>query len=298
MVAIRKAVIPAAGLGTRFLPVTKVVPKELLPIVDRPTIQLVIEELHAAGVQEFILVVSKGKESIRDHFQAHEALEAHLEAKAQAELLKSVRLPSSFGKITLVYQDKPRGLGHAVLCARAAVGNEPFLVALGDDLIDATPGCAAQMVERFNRYGKAMVAVQRVERSEVHKYGIVAPRFHEGDPQRFLDEEKRLLPLADLVEKPSADKAPSHLAIVGRYLLLPEIFEILQNTAPGAGGEIQLTDGLKAFNLKHPLLAYEFQGLRLDAGDKFGYLQANIHYGLRHPEIGERLRRFLERMSG
>ena len=297
MKKVRKAVIPAAGLGTRFLPATKVIPKELLPIVDRPTLQLIFEELAGAGVEKFILVISPGKESILDHFKPRKDLEEFLTQKRKESLLKLIQESNYVEKIKIVYQNQPRGLGHAVLCAKEAVGKEPFFVALGDDLIDADPSCAKQMITQFNEFQNSMVAVQEVKSEDVNKYGIIDPLHSEKDPNFYLDSDKRVIPLKDLVEKPSADEAPSSFAIVGRYLLTPAIFPILAQTKEGAGGEIQLTDGLKSLNQKEKLLAFRFKGKRFDAGDKFGYIQANIHYGLKNSEVKENLFRYLMQLK-
>jgi len=291
---VRKAVIPAAGLGTRFLPATKVVPKELLPIVDRPTLQYILEELADAGVEEFIIVLSRGKEALLKHFQPHSQLENDLREKEKLELLSLCQRPTNLGRIRSVYQDKALGLGHAVLCAREAVGNEPFLVCLGDDLIDAHPNASQQMVSCFGKFQKPLVAVQKVPRSEVHKYGIIDPCFSMEDSNYYMDPEKRLIPLKDLVEKPKPERAPSHLAIVGRYLLTPDVFPILEKTGKGAGGEIQLTDALRTLNKEKGILAYRFEGERFDAGDKLGYLYANLYFGLKHPQLGAPLRKLVQ----
>jgi UTP--glucose-1-phosphate uridylyltransferase len=254
----------------------------------------VIEELAQAGIEEFILVVSPGKELLASHFRPHPELEAALAAKGKNDLLALVKKTSALGKITLAQQEKPLGLGHAVLCAREAVGEEPFIVALADDLVDAQPTCAEQLVANYERFQKPQVAVFEVPDSDVNKYGIVAPRYSPDDPRYALDPEKRLLPLKELQEKPSVAAAASRLAIVGRYLLTPDIFPLLAKTEKGVGGEIQLTDGLRALNRQRDLLAYRFHGERFDSGDKLGFLAANVHFALKG-ESGPAFRVLLER---
>mgnify|MGYP000344963560 CR=1 FL=1 len=290
---VRKAVIPAAGFGTRFLPATKVVPKELLPIVDKPTIQYIMEEVVSAGIEEVILVTGREKGSIEDHFDTSTELENHLRKKGKEDLLKIVQEIAELVTLVSVRQKEPLGLGHAVLCAKRTVGQEPFAVLLGDDLIDARPSCISQMLEAYQRIGegltdrerpRALLAIQKVPRSETHQYGIIKGR-KVGD---------RLYRIEEMVEKPKQGTAPSSLAIIGRYILPPQIFSILERIVPDERGEIQLTDGLKELNKEIPVFGYEFVGDRYDAGDKLGYLQANIVYGLKHPEIGPRLRKYLE----
>lgn len=290
---VRKAVIPAAGFGTRFLPATKVVPKELLPIVDKPTIQYIMEEVVSAGIEEVILITGREKGSIEDHFDTSTELENHLRKKGKEDLLKIVQEIAELVTLVSVRQKEPLGLGHAVLCAKRTVGQEPFAVLLGDDLIDARPSCISQMLEAYQRIGeglrdregpRALVAVQKVPLSETHQYGIIKGR-KAGD---------RLYRIEEMVEKPKKGEAPSSLAIIGRYVLPGEIFPILERIAPDERGEIQLTDGLKELNKRIPVFGYEFVGDRYDAGDKLGYLQANIAYGLNHREIGPRLRKYLK----
>lgn len=290
---VRKAVIPAAGFGTRFLPATKVVPKELLPIVDKPTIQYIMEEVVSAGVEEVILITGREKGSIEDHFDTSTELENHLRKKGKEDLLRIVQEIAELVTLVSVRQKEPLGLGHAVLCAKRTVGEEPFAVLLGDDLIDARPSCIAQMLEAYRRIGeglvnrdgpRALLAIQKVPRSETHQYGIIKGR-KVGD---------RLYRIEEMVEKPKKGTAPSSLAIIGRYILPGEIFPILERIAPDERGEIQLTDGLKELNKEIPVFGFEFVGDRYDAGDKLGYLQANIAYGLKHPEIGPRFRKYLK----
>jgi UTP--glucose-1-phosphate uridylyltransferase len=283
---IRKGVIPAAGLGTRFLPATKVVPKELLPIVDRPTIQYIVEEAVASGIEQVILITARGKEAVEEHFAVSAELEKVLKRQKKEDLLQMVKELSKMVKIMSVRQEEPKGLGHAVLCAREAVGEEPFAVLLGDDLVDAEPPCLAQMVEVSRQKGGAVIALLRVPASETHLYGII----------RGEQVDERIYRIQELVEKPAPDQAPSNLAIIGRYLLPPEIFPILEKTPPGKGGEIQLTDALQTLARTMPLYGYEFTGDRYDAGDKVGYLEANIAFALKRPEMAGRLKEFIKKV--
>jgi len=283
---IRKAVIPAAGLGTRFLPATKVIPKELLPIVDKPTIQYIIEEAVTSGIEQVILITARGKAAIEDHFDITFELEETLKAQGKEELLRIVRDISEMVSIVAVRQREPRGLGHAVLCARDAVGDEPFAVLLGDDIVDGDPPCLAQMVEVYRRWGGGVVALQRVPETEVHRYGIIR-----GD-----EVQERVYRMTELVEKPAPRQAPSNLAVIGRYILPASIFHILEKTPPGKGGEIQLTDALQELARRIPLHGYEFLGERYDAGDKVGYLKANIAFAMKRPEMAETLKEFITKM--
>lgn len=284
---VKKAVIPAAGLGTRFLPATKVVPKELLPIVDKPSIQYIMEEVASAGIEGVILITGREKGSIEDHFDTSVELENHLAKKGRADLLKMVREIAEMVTLVSVRQKEPLGLGHAILCAKKVIGDEPFAVLLGDDLIDARTPCIRQMMEIYQDLDGALVAVQKVPKSEAHLYGII-----KGKRVR-----ERLYAVEEMVEKPEKGTAPSNLAIIGRYILPPRIFEILERVKPDRRGEIQLTDGLRELSKEVPVYGYEFYGDRYDAGDKWGYLQANLSYGLKHPEIGPKLRRYLKGLS-
>jgi UTP--glucose-1-phosphate uridylyltransferase len=283
---IRKAVIPAAGLGTRFLPAVKAIPKELLPIVDKPTIQYIVEEAVSSGIEQVILITARGKGAIEDHFDISFELEEILKQQKKEDLLRLVQKVSSMVRMIAIRQKEPKGLGHAVLCAREAVGDEPFAVMLGDDIVDSDPPCLAQMVEVFRQMQGGVVALQRVPKSETHLYGIIS-----GEKVG-----ERTYRIAGLVEKPAPEQAPSNLAVIGRYLLPPEIFPILEHTVPGKGGEIQLTDGLQALARSMPLYGYEFTGDRYDAGDKVGYLEANIAFALKRPQMVERLRAFIEKI--
>ena len=283
---IRKGVIPAAGVGTRFLPATKAVPKELLPIVDKPTIQYIVEEAVASGIEQVILITAQGKGAVEDHFAVSAELEKLLKRQKKEDLLQMVKELSEMVRMVAVRQNEPRGLGHAVLCARKAVGDESFAVLLGDDLVDAEPPCLAQMVEISRQKGGAVIALLRVPATETHLYGII----------RGEQVDERIYRIEELVEKPSSDQAPSNLAVIGRYLLPPEIFPILEKTPPGKGGEIQLTDALQTLARRMPVYGYEFTGDRYDAGDKFGRLQANIAFALKRPEMAERLKEFIKKI--
>ena len=290
---VKKALIPAAGLGTRFLPATKVVPKELLPIVDKPTIQYIMEEIVEAGIEEVILVTGREKGSIEDHFDTSTELENHLRKKGRDDLLKIVQDIAGMVTLVSVRQKEPLGLGHAILCGKKIIGEEPFAVLLGDDLIDARVPCIRQMIDVYQQVqdgpgnpvrGCAVIAIQKVPKSETHLYGIIKGR----------KVSDRVYRVEELVEKPDRGKAPSNLAIIGRYILPPEIFDILDRISPDRKGEIQLTDGLKELNRTTPVFGYEFEGDRYDAGDKLGYLQANIAFGLKHPDLGPKLKKYLK----
>ncbi len=281
---VKKAVIPAAGFGTRFLPATKAVPKELLPIVDKPAIQYIMEEVVSAGFEEVILITGREKGSIEDHFDISIELENHLKKKGKDDLLKIVQDISEMITIVSVRQKEPLGLGHAVLCAKRVVGDEPFAILLGDDIIDAEVPCIKQMMEIYQRIEGVLIAIQRVPRNETHQYGIIKGK----------KIEERVYNIEDMIEKPKKGEAPSNLAIIGRYILPPEIFGILERTPPDSRGEIQLTDGIRELRKEMPAFGYEFIGDRYDAGDKFGFLQANISYGLKHPELGKKLKNYLK----
>jgi UTP--glucose-1-phosphate uridylyltransferase len=273
---VRKAVIPAAGFGTRFLPATKAVPKELLPIVDKPTIQYIMEEVVAAGIEEVILITGREKGSIEDHFDTSGELENHLKKKKKEDLLKIIQRISEMVTLVSVRQKEPLGLGHAILCAKRTVGNEPFAVLLGDDLIDSQIPCIKQMIDIYSSEMQALIAIQQVPQEEAHLYGIIKGK----------KVKERVYDIEEMVEKPPRGSAPSNLAIIGRYILPPQIFSILEKVSPDRNGEIQLTNGLVELNRKEAIFGYEFIGDRYDAGDKLGYLQANISYGLKHPELG------------
>ena len=281
---IRKAVIPAAGLGTRFLPATKAQPKEMLPIVDKPTIQYIVEEAIKSGIEDIIIVTGRNKRAIEDHFDRSMELEAFLEKNAKDELLDLVQDVARMADIYYVRQKEALGLGHAIYSARKFIGNEPFAVLLGDDVIYSEVPALRQMMNQYERYGASMVGVQEVPLEDTSKYGIV-------DGERYVD---RLYRAKNMVEKPRSEDAPeTHLAIMGRYILNPEIFDILGVLPPGKGGEIQLTDGIKELGRYQEILAYEFEGRRYDVGDKLGFVEATIDYALRRGDISEDLMNYL-----
>jgi len=283
---VRKAIIPAAGLGTRFLPATKAVPKELLPIVDTPTIQYIVQEIVDAGIETVILITGKGKSRIVDHFDVYPELEEKLEREGKHDLAETLRKSASMVRMVAVRQGVPRGLGHAVLCAKEIIGNEPFAVLLGDDLVDSQVPCTKQMIDVYEKYQKSVVALMEVGDSDVPKFGIVGGR----------KIEDRVLELNQMVEKPKLADAPSKLAIVGRYILTPKIFDLLEQTDPGKGGEIQLTDAMAKLMKLEGFVGYEFEGNRYDAGDKFGFNQANIAYSLKRPDIAPKLREYMAKL--
>lgn len=284
---IRKAVIPAAGLGTRFLPATKAQPKEMLPIVDKPTIQYIVEEAVSSGIEDIIIVTGRNKRAIEDHFDRSVELESFLEKGGKEDLLDMVQDIARLVDIYYVRQKEALGLGHAIYCARKFIGDEPFAVLLGDDVIHSEVPCLRQMLNNYERYGASIVGVQKVPLEETSKYGIV-------DGTQFSD---RLYRANDFVEKPHPEDAPqSRLAIMGRYLLNPEIFDILERLEPGKGGEIQLTDGIKELGKIQEILAYDFEGQRYDVGDKLGFVQATIEYALRRKELSEDLMAYLRNL--
>jgi UTP--glucose-1-phosphate uridylyltransferase len=283
-VKVRKAVIPAAGLGTRFLPITKTVPKEMLPLLDRPIIQEVIEESVLSGIRDIVLVTGMGKNSIEDYFDISAQLERFLAEKGKESLLERVKEVSRMVDIASIRQKEPKGLGHAVQCSRSLVGDNPFAVLLGDDIIDSRKPCIAQLIEVFERFGKPVVALQEVPWEEVHRYGVV-----QGE-----EVEPGVLFISRLVEKPDPDQAPSNLAVTGRYILPPEIFTHLEATRPGAGGEIQLTDALDGMARESGVYGLVFEGQRYDTGNLLGFLIANIQYALKDEELGPQLLDYLK----
>ncbi|GIP39901.1 UTP--glucose-1-phosphate uridylyltransferase [Paenibacillus sp. J31TS4] len=280
---VRKAIIPAAGLGTRFLPATKAMPKEMLPIVDKPTIQYIVEEAVASGIEDIIIVTGKSKRAIEDHFDTSFELEQNLMDKGKLELLSEVRKSSHMADIHYIRQKEPKGLGHAIWCARKFIGNEPFAVLLGDDIVQADKPCLKQMIEVFDRYRSSIVGVQQVPEQDVSRYGIV-------DAQQMQD---RLYSVLGLVEKPKQEEAPSNLAILGRYILTPRIFDILESQETGAGGEIQLTDAISTLNQHEAVYAYDFEGVRYDVGEKMGFIKTTIEFALQHAELREELLAYL-----
>lgn len=284
---IRKAIIPAAGLGTRFLPATKAQPKEMLPIVDKPAIQFIIEEAIASDIEEILVITGRNKRSIEDHFDRSLELEMQLKAKGNYEMLKTIEKISSI-TLHFIRQKEARGLGHAVLCAKQFVGDEPFAVLLGDDLVDANVPCLAQLIKAYDDLGGSIIGVQKVPHSQVCNYGIV-------DPIRVKDN---VWLAKNLIEKPPLDEAPSNLAVLGRYILQPEIFHILEHTKPGAGNEIQLTDAICELSTKQKVYAYNFSGRRYDIGDKEGFLEATIEQALKRPELRDRFMAYMIRTIG
>jgi UTP--glucose-1-phosphate uridylyltransferase len=281
---VRKAVVVAAGLGTRMLPATRVIPKEILPVVDRPAIQVVVEEAIASGIEEIVIVVAPGRSLVLDHFAPVPDLERHLQERGKHDLLAVVRSVSGMTRITRADQTQPMGLGHAVLQAREAIGDEPFAVILPDDIFDSERPCLRQLMDVAEARAAPVVALMRVAPRDISKYGIV-----EASPAG-----ERLHRLTGMVEKPELSKAPSDFAIVGRYILTPGIFSLLAEGKPGAGGEIQLTDGLLALCRSRPMYGYEFAGTRYDLGDRFGLITAQIGFGLKRPDLADRLRAYLK----
>ncbi len=280
---IKKAVFPAAGFGTRFLPATKAIPKEMLPLVDKPLIQYVVEEATASGLEDLIIVTGMGKTAIEDHFDTSFELELLLKKRNKSELLKMIERISDLVNFSYTRQSKPQGLGHAIQITRNLITDEPFAVFLGDDIIDAKVPAMKQMMKVFGRYGQSILAVQRVPKSQTHLYGIIKAK----------KVAERVYKITDLVEKPKS-KAPSNLAIVGRYILTPAIFKALDNTRRGRGGELQITDALKTLLKTEDIYAYEFEGDRYDAGDKLGFLKANVSLALKRPEIRVEFKKFLK----
>ncbi len=283
---VTKAVIPAAGLGVRFLPATKAQPKEMLPVVDKPVIQYIVEEAVESGIENILIVTGQGKKSIEDHFDKSQLLEEHLQEKGKVALLNLVREISEIADLHYVRQKEPRGLGHAIYCARRFVGDEPFAVLLGDDLIRSQKPCLKQLLELYDEVQSTVLAVKEVPAADVNKYGILDADFlREG-----------VYYVRDLVEKPPVDQAPSRLAIMGRYVISPAIFPILENTPPGQGGEIQLTDALKVLSKEEPLYGINFEGRRYDVGDKLGYLMATVEFALDYPDLGKDFELYLKRL--
>ncbi len=284
---IRKAVIPVAGLGTRFLPASKAIPKEMLTIVDRPTIQYIVEEVVASGIEQVILVTSAGKSAIENHFDYDFELDTVLQMKNKERMAEELNHISNLIDIVSVRQKKPLGLGHAIWSTRNVVGDEPFAVLLGDDLVLSDEPCCRQMISLFDEVQESIVAIQRVPMEQTSSYGIV-----EG--QKIKEKTYRI---ERMVEKPAPGATASDMAIIGRYILRPEIFPLLEKTKPGHGGEIQLTDALLQLSRQRAMYAYEFKGTRFDAGDKLGYLKAIIAYGVRHPDLGKEFRRYIRQVS-
>ncbi len=284
MKKVRKAIIPAAGLGTRFLPATKAMPKEMLPIVDKPTIQYIVEEAVESGIEDIIIVTGRTKRAIEDHFDSAPELERNLEEKGKLDLLEEVRYSSNLGNIHFIRQKEPKGLGHAVWCARNFIGDEPFAVLLGDDIVRNGTPCLKQLIEQYEETLSSVIGVQRVPEEETHRYGVIEP----------LNNQGRLYEVKSLVEKPPQGTAPSNLAIIGRYVLTPEIFRFLDKQKIGAGGEIQLTDAIAELNQIQRVFAYEFEGSRHDVGEKFGFITTTIEFALQDEELRPKLLEFLQ----
>ncbi|NOV03272.1 UTP--glucose-1-phosphate uridylyltransferase GalU [Paenibacillus planticolens] len=283
MKKIRKAIIPAAGLGTRFLPATKAQPKEMLPIVDKPAIQYIVEEAIESGIEDIIIVTGRNKRAIEDHFDKSFELEMMLEEKGSTQLLNIVQSVSNLADVHYIRQKQPLGLGHAILCARKFIGDEPFAVLLGDDILQSSPPGLKQMMDIYEQTESSVIAVQEVPWEDVSKYGIVSPSTS-GGSYRLID---------DLVEKPDRDQAPSNLAVIGRYIIMPEIFGILERQEPGRGGEIQLTDALRVLNKEQQMAAYLMQANRYDVGDKMGYIEATIELALQRPDLQKQVKSYL-----
>ena len=285
---IKKAIIPAAGLGTRFLPATKAQAKEMLPIVDKPTLQYIIEEAIASGIEEILIVTGRNKKCIEDHFDRSVELELELEKKGKSTMLEMVQDISNMVNIHYIRQKEPKGLGHAVHCAKSFIGNEPFAVLLGDDIVDAKTPCLKQMINAYDEYKTSILGVQQVDKDKVNKYGIL-------DVKHI---EDRVYKVKDMVEKPAIEEAPSNIAILGRYIITPAIFDILENQEPGKGGEIQLTDALQTLATKEAIYAYNFEGRRYDVGDKLGFLEATVDFALKRPELRDDFVDFLRNRAG
>ncbi|MDG5786695.1 UTP--glucose-1-phosphate uridylyltransferase GalU [Evansella sp. AB-P1] len=283
---VKKAIIPAAGLGTRFLPATKAQPKEMLPIVDKPTIQYIIEEAIESGIEEILVVTGRGKRAIEDHFDKSFELEETLEKKNKTKLLEEVQAISSMANIHYIRQKEAKGLGHAIWCARQFIGNEPFAVLLGDDIVQSDTPCLKQLIDVYERYHSSVIGVQAVPDEDVSKYGIVSPK--------GAKIEDNVIHADTFVEKPALEDAPSNYAIMGRYVLRPEIFDILETLPPGAGNEIQLTDAIKVLNQSQVVLAYNFNGIRYDVGDKFGFIKATVDFALQREDLSNDVAQYIK----
>lgn len=286
---VRKAVFPAGGLGTRFLPATKVIPKEMLALVDKPIIQYGVEEAIASGIEHIIIITGRGKGAMEDHFDHSFELDATLERRGKKELLAVSRSVASLARISYVRQKEPLGLGHAVLCAKELVGDEAFAVILPDDVIDADPPCLKQMIDVFDERGGSVLATMTIDGPGISAYGVLAGSADADNP--------RIYNCTGMVEKPKLEDAPSTQAIIGRYVLTPRIFELLEDTTPGAGGEIQLTDGIKGLLKEENVFGYTFEGKRYDAGDKFGMLQATVEFALKRPDLGPKFHEYLKGLA-
>lgn len=282
MKKIRKAIIPAAGLGTRFLPATKAMPKEMLPIVDKPTIQYIVEEAIASGIEDIIIVTGKGKRAIEDHFDNALELELNLQAKGKLDMLQEVQASANVD-IHYIRQKEPLGLGHAIWCARKFIGDEPFAVLLGDDIVKSNEPCLKQLIEQYNKTFTSVIGVQEVADEDVHRYGVIAP----------VNTDSRLMQVTSFVEKPALEDAPSNYAIIGRYILTPEIFRFLDEKKKGKGNEIQLTDAIEALNNIQRVFAYEFEGKRYDVGEQLGFIETTIDFALDRDDLSESVKKLI-----
>lgn len=281
---VKKAIIPAAGLGTRFLPATKSQPKEMLPIVDKPTLQYIIEEAINSGIEEILIITGRNKKSIEDHFDKSVELELELQQKGKTEMLEMVQEISNMVNIHYIRQKEPKGLGHAIHCAKSFIGDEPFAVLLGDDIVDSDTPCLKQLIDTYDEYKTSILGVQEVAKEDTNKYGILDCKYIED----------RVYKVKDMVEKPNIEEAPSNIAILGRYIITPAIFEILETQAPGKGGEIQLTDALKTLAEHEAIYAYNFEGRRYDVGDKLGFLEATIDFALKRDNLKDGLMEYMK----
>lgn len=287
MTKIKKAIIPAAGLGTRFLPATKAMPKEMLPILDKPTIQYIVEEAARAGIEDIIIVTGKHKRAIEDHFDIQKELETTLFEKGKLELLDKVQYSTNLANIFYVRQKEQKGLGHAIHTAKQFIGNEPFAVLLGDDIVESDNPAIKQLMDQYEETGKSVIGVQPVPESETHRYGVIAPK----------SQEARLYEVEKFVEKPAQGTAPSNLAIMGRYVLSPRIFDYLETQTEGSGGEIQLTDAIERLNKDDKVYAYDFEGQRYDVGEKIGFVKTTIEYALKDEEMREEIKRYIQSLD-
>ncbi|HAL10668.1 MAG TPA: UTP--glucose-1-phosphate uridylyltransferase [Staphylococcus sp.] len=287
MTKIKKAIIPAAGLGTRFLPATKAMPKEMLPILDKPTIQYIVEEAARAGIEDIIIVTGKHKRAIEDHFDIQKELETTLFEKGKLELLDKVQYSTNLANIFYVRQKEQKGLGHAIHTAKQFIGNEPFAVLLGDDIVESDNPAIKQLMDQYEETGKSVIGVQPVPESETHRYGVIAPK----------SQEARLYEVEKFVEKPAQGTAPSNLAIMGRYVLSPRIFDYLETQTEGSGGEIQLTDAIERLNKDDKVYAYDFEGQRYDVGEKIGFVKSTIEYALKDEEMREEIKRYIQSLD-
>lgn len=284
---IKKAIIPAAGLGTRFLPATKAMPKEMLPILDKPTIQYIVEEAARAGIEDIIIVTGKHKRAIEDHFDIQKELETTLYEKGKLELLDRVQYSTELANIFYVRQKEQKGLGHAIYTAKQFIGNEPFAVLLGDDIVESDNPAIKQLMEQYEATGKSVIGVQTVPETETHRYGIIEPK----------SQDERLYEVNRFVEKPEQGTAPSNLAIMGRYVLSPRIFDYLETQTEGSGGEIQLTDAIERLNKDDKVYAYDFEGQRYDVGEKIGFVKTTIEYALKDEEMRDEILRYLQSLD-